>query len=163
MDDHEGKSFTRTPLWILKLPRLNEHDFVAGLGADLECTPILSSCAKVEAACDGDRSGGGGQEPASEAPQGLSQAEKDPGNRVTEERLCFKGPFGVPFRQKWIPSMTSFCLKLEMVLWKRVHDSHVRFSGKVPKLTGRIGPIRTNATSLPGRALASIDSALRSL
>lgn len=40
MDDHEGKSFTRTPLQILKLPRLNEHDFMAGFGADLECTPV---------------------------------------------------------------------------------------------------------------------------
>lgn len=26
MDDSEGKSFPRTPLWILKLPTLNEHD-----------------------------------------------------------------------------------------------------------------------------------------
>lgn len=25
MDDNEGESFPRTPLWILKLPRLNEH------------------------------------------------------------------------------------------------------------------------------------------
>lgn len=76
MDDHEGKSFTRTPLQILKLPRLNEHDFVAGLGAALECAPLLSSCAKVETTCDGDRSGGSRQEPASEAPRGSARLKR---------------------------------------------------------------------------------------
>ena len=43
-------------LRIRKLPGLSERDFEAGSGAGLEhCTSILSSWAKVEVLCDGDR------------------------------------------------------------------------------------------------------------
>lgn len=63
-----------------------------------------------------------------------------------------------------VSSMTSLCLKFEMVLWAKVHDSHVCFwAVKVPNLMGLpSAPLGLTQPPSPAGLSASMESALRS-
>lgn len=77
------------------------------------------------------------------------------------ETHIFCPAFSSLFQTEIVPSMTSLCLKLEVVLWEKVHDAYMLSLGTVPNLTDCISPIRTNTASRAG--LSPMESAFRSL
>lgn len=73
------------------------------------------------------------------------------------------GPLWSSFHTEVVPSMTLFGLKLEIVLWAKVHGFHVHLSGKVPNLPGPPS-VPLGLTQPPSHAglFASMESALGS-